>query len=252
MRPRLVEYAPVKAPFSYPKSSDSINEEGIAGQVTLTQAQCDRLDRACSDLANTSLPVPLSPCKRTGTVVSATRCSLARAAAIMGDRPKITSIGGRSRESTNSVVRARGIVGPNQNRLPSGFAIPAPDSGNSVENGNAGTRYLAFSSKCRKRRSKRATSMECSRLADARICTRGYSLTTFGGEIDATFRKQTATGVTKWGSGRLSRRMEAGRSAVPRATNSCKNAPQFSSSKQLQGQGGLRCTHAEGRCSTAS
>ncbi len=34
--------------------------------------------------------------------------------------------------------------------------------------------------------------MECCYPAGARICTSGYSLTTFNGEIDATFRKQPA------------------------------------------------------------
>src|ERR1035438_5491673 len=89
-----------------------MRECGIAGQVTLTQEDFARLERTWSSLAKISLPVPLSPCKRTGTVDSAVRSSFCRARAIIADCPKITFIGGRSRISTNSVVRDGAIHFP--------------------------------------------------------------------------------------------------------------------------------------------
>src|SRR5580698_965547 len=86
-----------------------MSESGIAGQVTLIHGDLDRLECECSNLAKISLPVPLSPCNRTGTVVSATRSSFSRADVIVDDCPKITSIGGRSRRSINSVACAKGM-----------------------------------------------------------------------------------------------------------------------------------------------
>src|SRR5580658_9077472 len=91
-----------------------MRELGIAGQVTLTQGHFERLECACKNLAIMSLPVPLSPWSKTGTVVFATRSIFSRAAAIIGDWPNTRSSGGRERMSTNSVARARGILDPIQ------------------------------------------------------------------------------------------------------------------------------------------
>lgn len=60
-RPGLVPKAPVKAPFSYPKSSLSSRVPGIAGQFTFTQGPVFHGEFAWIIRAIMSLPVPLSP-----------------------------------------------------------------------------------------------------------------------------------------------------------------------------------------------
>ena len=57
--PRSV--APVKAPFSWPNSSDSISSRGIAAMLMATKGPRARLPKLCSARATSSLPVPLSP-----------------------------------------------------------------------------------------------------------------------------------------------------------------------------------------------
>ncbi len=66
--PDLRDTAPVKAPFSCPKSSLSSSSSGIAAQLIFTKGRCARL--LCSNIlvAISSLPVPLSP--RISTVAS--------------------------------------------------------------------------------------------------------------------------------------------------------------------------------------
>src|SRR5581483_10359306 len=61
---------PVKAPFSCPNSSDSISPSGIAPQLTVTNGPLRSL-RSWISSANTSLPVPLSPMRRTVIEVGA-------------------------------------------------------------------------------------------------------------------------------------------------------------------------------------
>ena len=62
--PGLALSAPVNAPFSCPKSSDSNNSEGIAAQ--LTEILSPFLpDATCKASATSSLPVPVSPCIKT-------------------------------------------------------------------------------------------------------------------------------------------------------------------------------------------
>jgi hypothetical protein len=87
----LVAQAPVKAPFSYPNSSDSINDSGIAGQVTFTSERFDRFERAWRSRTNISFPVPLSPWISTGTDVSAVLSSFFLAVFIAVLVPNITS-----------------------------------------------------------------------------------------------------------------------------------------------------------------
>ena len=53
--------APVKAPFSWPKSSASIRSRGMAAMFTATNGPCLRQPKECSARATSSLPVPLSP-----------------------------------------------------------------------------------------------------------------------------------------------------------------------------------------------
>ena len=53
--------APVKAPLAYPKSSLSNNVSGIAAQLIGINAADALIDELCNALANSSLPVPVSP-----------------------------------------------------------------------------------------------------------------------------------------------------------------------------------------------
>ncbi|MCY1537371.1 hypothetical protein D9M68_728620 [compost metagenome] len=64
-RPARPAVAPVKAPFSWPKSSDSIRVSGIAAQFTEISGALARRERLCRARATSSLPVPDSPWIRT-------------------------------------------------------------------------------------------------------------------------------------------------------------------------------------------
>jgi hypothetical protein len=59
--PRLAAVAPVNAPRTWPKSSDSINSSGMAAQLTSTKGAPERRDWAWMAWATSSLPVPDSP-----------------------------------------------------------------------------------------------------------------------------------------------------------------------------------------------
>jgi len=65
--PSLLDIAPVKAPFSYPKSSASSSSEGTAEQFIATKGPFHLLDVFHNAFAKTSFPTPVSPTKRTGT-----------------------------------------------------------------------------------------------------------------------------------------------------------------------------------------
>ncbi len=67
-RPMRRCVAPVKAPFSWPKSSDAIKEGGMAAQFTPMNARSARFDRLWIARAINSFPVPVSP--RINTVES--------------------------------------------------------------------------------------------------------------------------------------------------------------------------------------
>ena len=60
-RPILFATAPVNAPFTWPKSSDSIRPSGIAPQLTETNGLSRRWLLKWIARATSSLPVPLSP-----------------------------------------------------------------------------------------------------------------------------------------------------------------------------------------------
>ena len=76
--------APVKAPRSWPNSSDSSSSLGSAAQLILTNGFPRRGLRSCSVRAMPSLPTPLSPRMRTGTSVSATRSTMSQMRSIAG------------------------------------------------------------------------------------------------------------------------------------------------------------------------
>ena len=60
-RPFLVNVAPVNAPRTWPKSSDSSSVSGIAAQLTLMSGMLRCALRAWMARATSSLPVPVSP-----------------------------------------------------------------------------------------------------------------------------------------------------------------------------------------------
>src|SRR3970282_528930 len=67
--PTCFSVAPVKDPFSWPKSSDSISSSGMAAQFTWTKRCPDRGLLRWIVRATSSLPTPLCPSSRTGAFV---------------------------------------------------------------------------------------------------------------------------------------------------------------------------------------
>ena len=65
------ELAPVKAPFSWPKSSLSSRESGKAALLMVTILRGARAEQLWMRLASSSLPVPFSPRIRTEILVAA-------------------------------------------------------------------------------------------------------------------------------------------------------------------------------------
>ena len=90
-RPVRRSVAPVKAPFSWPKSSLSTSPLGKAAQFTLTSGRSRRPLRAWIARATSSLPVPVSPEISTEESVAATRptCDSTRCSTAL--RPTISS-----------------------------------------------------------------------------------------------------------------------------------------------------------------
>ncbi len=84
--------APVKDPFSCPKSSLSIRLSGMAAQLTAMKGfparwLCFQIERATS-----SLPVPLSPVIMTVTSLAVTCPITLKTSCITGDEPTIPSL----------------------------------------------------------------------------------------------------------------------------------------------------------------
>jgi hypothetical protein len=86
-RPGFDPTAPVKAPFSYPKSSDSISVLGIAAQLILMNGPFRRDELLCSARAISSFPVPDSPVISTVEGVSATFSITAKICSSTGEWP---------------------------------------------------------------------------------------------------------------------------------------------------------------------
>ena len=70
--PARAPIAPVKAPRSWPKISDSSSSAGIAPQFTGMNGLSARGDELDACAATSSLPVPLSPMTRTVASVAVT------------------------------------------------------------------------------------------------------------------------------------------------------------------------------------
>ena len=83
--PRRESMAPVKAPFSWPKSSLSSTVGESAATFTAMKALCRRGESACTPRAKSSLPVPDSPVistvESTGAICT-TRSSASRMASV--------------------------------------------------------------------------------------------------------------------------------------------------------------------------
>jgi len=85
--PSVLATAPVKAPLTWPNSSDSISVSGTAPQFTETKGPLRRLDSQCSAWATSSLPVPLSPVIITVEPLSAVLRMVSNTSSILGLRP---------------------------------------------------------------------------------------------------------------------------------------------------------------------
>src|SRR6185369_14144627 len=85
-----------KAPFSYPNSSLSSSVPGMAGQFTFTNGPVFHGDSPWTMRAMMSLPVPLSPWIRTGTLAAATLFIRDRSATMASDFPNTMESGGIS------------------------------------------------------------------------------------------------------------------------------------------------------------
>ncbi|MNC85797.1 hypothetical protein D3C83_14110 [compost metagenome] len=84
--PLLSRTAPVKEPFTWPKSSDSSSGSGIAPQLIATKAASRRGLALWMAHAISSLPVPESPCMNTLASLSATIRALASTSSMAGLR----------------------------------------------------------------------------------------------------------------------------------------------------------------------
>ena len=89
-RPGRLRSAPVKAPFSWPKSSDSRRFSGIAEQFSATKGLSDLELKRCRAEAISSLPVPLSPKTKTDESERATLATVSRTRSIAWLRPMIS------------------------------------------------------------------------------------------------------------------------------------------------------------------
>ena len=86
-RPFLADTAPVKAPRTCPKSSDSMSVSGIAAQFTLMSGRWRCWLRSWMARATSSLPVPVSPVSSTVLRDCATSSMRREISTITFDRP---------------------------------------------------------------------------------------------------------------------------------------------------------------------
>ncbi len=85
--PICLRTAPVKLPFSWPKSSDSISSSGMAAQLTCTSCRSRRAEARWRARATSSLPVPLSPVISTVALVGAALSMVSRSLRIAAAAP---------------------------------------------------------------------------------------------------------------------------------------------------------------------
>ena len=87
--PARLPVAPVKAPFTCPKSSLSMRFDATAEQSKTTNGPVERFEWVCTASATSSLPVPLSPSTSTVMSVGDTRSRRAKISRMDGDWPII-------------------------------------------------------------------------------------------------------------------------------------------------------------------
>src|ERR1700741_2406214 len=105
--------APVKAPFSWPKSSDSISSAGTAAQLRVMKAFSRRGDFSWMARATSSLPVPVSPRIETRVSLAATFSICARSLVMAGPDPSKSRLPrrwGGPRVSSLAAGQLEGIV----------------------------------------------------------------------------------------------------------------------------------------------
>ena len=90
--PFLCLCADVKAPFSCPNNSLSINSEGMAAQFTSTKGNSARLLFSCNQRATSSLPEPFGPVINTRASVGATFSIMSFTLEIASDSPTISYV----------------------------------------------------------------------------------------------------------------------------------------------------------------
>ena len=93
----------MKAPRTWPKSSDSISSAGMAPQFTATKGMAARGESSWMARATSSLPVPDSPVRSTVVLVGATLRTWRRTSCSAGDDPTKFS----SRKPSASSERSR-------------------------------------------------------------------------------------------------------------------------------------------------
>ena len=102
-RPLRCVAAPVKAPRSWPKNSDSIRSLGIAAVLTAMNDRAARGLFECRARATSSLPTPVSPVISTLMLEAASR-PMARNTSCMAGASPINAVG-RGAAATSSVPR---------------------------------------------------------------------------------------------------------------------------------------------------
>ena len=120
--PRRSWVAPVKAPFSWPKSSLSTSSAGMEPQSTTTKGPEARGLAWWSASATNSLPVPLSPSMSTVASVAARRASWAnraRITALSPTSPPKRGSGCRGSTSRVATREKRTVVPPKASVEPS-------------------------------------------------------------------------------------------------------------------------------------
>ncbi len=92
-RPMRRSVAPVKAPFSWPNSSDSSSSAAIAEVFSATKGAAARGELSCSARATSSLPVPDSPVMSTVMLERDRRPMALKTSCIAGAWPMMRGVG---------------------------------------------------------------------------------------------------------------------------------------------------------------
>src|SRR2546427_6107102 len=107
--PSRARSAPVKAPRAWPNNSASASSAGIAAQLNLTSGFDARALSVCRSEAMTSLPVPVSPRRRTVTSFGPTSATIWSSSRIAADSATMRGAGTSSRtdpkDSSGSKIR---------------------------------------------------------------------------------------------------------------------------------------------------